>query len=714
MHIEPVGRLHLERLTMVPAGIERGELLYSVPLAPAEVVNISHKEWSTQSEEFEKIVQDVFEKYSEEGVAEKKELSQATNSQQRHDSAYSLSGSYSYAGSAKVNFSYKRSAEDQEAEQASRKTSSDTTHKASTRTTSDHKYSFKVESAYGSEDQTVRRIENPSKTEATRLDYYQMVRKWRVDLYRYDVRLTYDMVIPSPGALLSRQLAEIRDLDKKLDEPFVFSLRPQDITPDTWEEYEAEFGGRISPPLVTPKPVKYNEAIEWRSHDESSTEIVKLIQIPIGQDYEVTSGHFTASYGRHNDQKVELWVAGEHNDYTNNAEGVKARTDSPLRNRYGLSGDIPILYAHRFVSFGMVTIDLTISATAAAISRWQNETWRSFRDSAEEHYFQARQVLTERRERLLDELNQWDSLTLREMEREAIMRGVIQWILGPDFKFGAPGLTEVAGEDVAPDSANWIPVLEYGEFTKFIHNAIEWENVLFFLYPYFWTAPESDFKLFLKHPDSRHREFLRAGSARVVLTVRPGYEVEFTTLLETGFLTPDPNTPVPYLSIAEEIQNFAKTNYPGIPPANPPNNYRTLLYPEQKAAWRDLQRLAALLEAIRAHTGAFPAADTWFDASKAEAATLEANGESDPFDKPWNAAILPAADPWGNEWIYRSPGTYGDYDLATYGADGEPGGEDLDADITTWAEASLIGRWYEYTPTSALDITLNTALSDLA
>ncbi|MEW6427691.1 MAG: type II secretion system major pseudopilin GspG [Thermodesulfobacteriota bacterium] len=41
-------------------------------------------------------------------------------------------------------------------------------------------------------------------------------------------------------------------------------------------------------------------------------------------------------------------------------------------------------------------------------------------------------------------------------------------------------------------------------------------------------------------------------------------------------------------------------------------------------------------------------------------------------------------DPWGNGYIYLSPGMHGDYDLLSYGADGEPGGEGKDADINGW------------------------------
>jgi len=42
------------------------------------------------------------------------------------------------------------------------------------------------------------------------------------------------------------------------------------------------------------------------------------------------------------------------------------------------------------------------------------------------------------------------------------------------------------------------------------------------------------------------------------------------------------------------------------------------------------------------------------------------------------------ADPWGNPYIYISPGLNGDYDLMSYGADGKEGGEGKDGDIKSW------------------------------
>ncbi|MCG6907840.1 MAG: type II secretion system major pseudopilin GspG [Desulfobacteraceae bacterium] len=41
-------------------------------------------------------------------------------------------------------------------------------------------------------------------------------------------------------------------------------------------------------------------------------------------------------------------------------------------------------------------------------------------------------------------------------------------------------------------------------------------------------------------------------------------------------------------------------------------------------------------------------------------------------------------DPWGNDFVYLSPGVNGDFDLSSYGADGLAGGEGINADVNNW------------------------------
>ena len=41
-------------------------------------------------------------------------------------------------------------------------------------------------------------------------------------------------------------------------------------------------------------------------------------------------------------------------------------------------------------------------------------------------------------------------------------------------------------------------------------------------------------------------------------------------------------------------------------------------------------------------------------------------------------------DPWGQPYLYLSPGVHGDFDLFSYGPDGETGGEGENADVANW------------------------------
>ena len=47
-----------------------------------------------------------------------------------------------------------------------------------------------------------------------------------------------------------------------------------------------------------------------------------------------------------------------------------------------------------------------------------------------------------------------------------------------------------------------------------------------------------------------------------------------------------------------------------------------------------------------------------------------------------NAKVPP--DPWGHPYVYLCPGSHGDYDLKSFGRDGEEGGSGDDADVENW------------------------------
>ncbi|MBI4984026.1 MAG: type II secretion system major pseudopilin GspG [Rhodocyclales bacterium] len=98
---------------------------------------------------------------------------------------------------------------------------------------------------------------------------------------------------------------------------------------------------------------------------------------------------------------------------------------------------------------------------------------------------------------------------------------------------------------------------------------------------------------------------------------------------------------------------------------------------EVKAARSQLDALEKALEQYRLDTGHFPASEAGLGA------LLVRPPEETRWDGPYLKKGVPL-DPWGNSYVFRSPGDHGEFDLLSYGKDGRPGGAGEAADITNW------------------------------
>ncbi|MBT8063921.1 MAG: type II secretion system major pseudopilin GspG [Xanthomonadales bacterium] len=92
-----------------------------------------------------------------------------------------------------------------------------------------------------------------------------------------------------------------------------------------------------------------------------------------------------------------------------------------------------------------------------------------------------------------------------------------------------------------------------------------------------------------------------------------------------------------------------------------------------KAAASQINRLAMAVESYYLDTGDTP------ENLEQLVEDNSADGWNGPYVKPSSLK-----DPWGREYVYVYPGEHGDFDLYSLGADGQPGGEDKNADINSW------------------------------
>ena len=94
----------------------------------------------------------------------------------------------------------------------------------------------------------------------------------------------------------------------------------------------------------------------------------------------------------------------------------------------------------------------------------------------------------------------------------------------------------------------------------------------------------------------------------------------------------------------------------------------------------DIQSLEAALERYRLDNFRYPTTEQGL-----EALVRKPSGSPEPRNYPPGGYVksLPQ-DPWGSDYVYMNPGKHGQVDIFSMGADGQPGGEDMNADIGNW------------------------------
>ncbi len=100
------------------------------------------------------------------------------------------------------------------------------------------------------------------------------------------------------------------------------------------------------------------------------------------------------------------------------------------------------------------------------------------------------------------------------------------------------------------------------------------------------------------------------------------------------------------------------------------------------AARAQIELFGLALEAYRLDNDYYPSAAQGLEA-------LRTKPTGDPEARNWRGPYIKKTvplDPWGRPYVYKGPGDVNPqgYDLLTYGRDGQPGGTNEDADITSW------------------------------
>ena len=98
-----------------------------------------------------------------------------------------------------------------------------------------------------------------------------------------------------------------------------------------------------------------------------------------------------------------------------------------------------------------------------------------------------------------------------------------------------------------------------------------------------------------------------------------------------------------------------------------------------KAARIQVESFASSLDLFHLDNGRYPTT------SEGLAALAQRPGNAETWNGPYLRTGIVPNDPWGHPYIYRSPGEHGEYDIVSYGSDGQQGGSGTAADIESWS-----------------------------
>lgn len=98
---------------------------------------------------------------------------------------------------------------------------------------------------------------------------------------------------------------------------------------------------------------------------------------------------------------------------------------------------------------------------------------------------------------------------------------------------------------------------------------------------------------------------------------------------------------------------------------------------EVRSAQAQIAALASALDTYRLDMGGYPSTEQGLGALTA------APAGATKWAGPYLKKAVPL-DPWGKAYQYRAPGEHGDFDLFSFGKDGQPGGSGEAADVTSW------------------------------
>jgi hypothetical protein len=382
--------------------------------------------------------------------------------------------------------------------------------------------------------------------------FYQWIDKvMQAQVYNYGKRLLFDVTVPEPGTNYVLMQTMNTDAGQSLPKPPPFTMSADQIDESNYTGLGALYQVTgLEPP---PVPVKTFAKSYDATLNQDPHEISKSDSVTIDDGYAAKYALFQSDWITYDGASFRFLLGSNYIDALGDTWYVAMAEEV---------GSVAIAFDAYKVEALAVTVEIFCVRTDRAYAQWQLKTHAAILQGYQAQLQNYQTALAQAKAAagvVIAGRNPMfnDAIVKMELRRQCLTLLTAQQFDG----FGALELT--ADGYAQPNLAQTEIQMPY---VRFFEQAFEWEHIIYFFYPFFWGwKPGWKNRMLLDDVDPPFSDFLRAGAARVVFPVRPGFEAAVIHYLDTGELwdggpPPDISSSL-YVPIVTEIQEA--TGAPG-------------------------------------------------------------------------------------------------------------------------------------------------------
>ncbi|MFT3794144.1 hypothetical protein [Flavobacterium sp.] len=396
---------------------------------------------------------------------------------------------------------------------------------------------------------------------------------YKNQVYNYGKRLMYEFMIPQPSKLhrlgkgasssdINAQILSI-PLDPRTNGLPDFNA----VNGGNYMEYASRYSAEVNiyPTAFIYINKTFSGGVEVFWDPKRGGAVKEDFNLKIPEGYETVHAKMDASRDFDNTfyrsfgvsvGNIKSWMDGNSRTKRFNTE----KPDNPILDNFRETISLSLQSLNN-IGYN-VAISIKCQLTNEGLVKWKKETFEAILEGYEQQMDEYNQKLAEIKAngvRILDS----NPLFYRQIEQLVLRKNCISYLIddtntNSKRRFGR--LMYNQGATFGNHQVNVDKDMDnYGSFAKFMEQAFEWNNISYNFYPFYWGNRTDWGELYqYESNDAIFRSFMQAGMARVVVTVRPGFEDAVMHYMTFGQIWNGGRLPILgdplYLSIVDELR----------------------------------------------------------------------------------------------------------------------------------------------------------------